>query len=119
MEDIGKPNQRKLDFYERNMGESVNFLTKEGTTYSGDLTFYDKEKRIVGLKNYIWREYNENGTSEIRECNREIEINVQLIHVKQIATKEDRLGRIVKYNWDLMLEDSEKSNRLKQLQSED
>ena len=115
MENNLKPNQREKDFYEKNLGNAVN-LYGEKVTLSGDIQNYSHEKGIVKLINYIKREYNLDGTSQFVESQKEFEFDVILINIREATTSEDRLGRIVKYNEDLKIEEIEKRKKLSRLE---
>lgn len=112
MENNSKPRERQQDFYERNFEKSVNLYTEKGTTLSGDIANYDREKGRVILTNHIKREYNPDGTSQFVESQKEFEFDVILINIREATTREDRLGRIVKYNEDLKIEEIDRRNKL-------
>ena len=78
----------------------------------------DESKGIVMLKNYLERRYNPDGTSYFWESPEEFEFNIISVRGKEISTKEDRLDRIVNYNRDLLIEDLEKSKKLREFQRE-
>src|SRR3989344_3182790 len=99
-ENIGKPQQRELNFYERNNGKAVN-LEGDKKTWSGDIASFDAEGRMVILRNYINRKYSLDGSSRFIEDPTEYELDIRLIGGKGITTREDRLGRIIKYNREL------------------
>ena len=88
----------------------------EKVTLSGDIQNYSHEKGIVKLINYIKREYNLDGTSQFVESQKEFEFDVILINIREATTSEDRLGRIVKYNEDLKIEEIEKRKKLSRLE---
>lgn len=93
--------QRKKDFYERNKGNPVNLFTRT-STLSGDVGEYDRDLGILRLENTIQRIYNSDGTSEFVEVPEDFEIDVGIVNARVVSTREDRLGRIIKYNEDLV-----------------
>ena len=97
------------DFYKRNMEEPVNLFTR-GVTLSGDLFYYDQDKGIAILKNSIQRIYNSDGTSQFVEAPEEVEFDTCIVHTRAVATREDRLGRIAKYNQNLQTEEKRSAN---------
>ena len=105
-------NTREPDFYERNKDRAVNLYVKD-TTLSGDITKYDRDKGIAVLSKHIIRRYNPDGTSEFVESGKGIEIDTGIINIREETTREDRLGRIVKYNRDLKIEEKERRKKLR------
>jgi len=99
--------QRKGDFYETNRGNAVNLFSRGGLTQSGDIVGYDKIAGIVILGSCIQRIYSSDGTSEFMEGPYPFGVNTSAIDFRVRTTREDRLGRMVKYNQDLEKENGE------------
>jgi len=104
-------------FWQKNIGEPVNLYT-QSTTYSGDLESYDSPQGLIELKNYIMRRYKEDGSSEFIECQDVLEVESSIVKVKEKTTREDRLGRIAKYNQDLKFEELERQDKLRKLETQ-
>ena len=108
-------NDEERNFYKKNIKNAVN-LQKNNITLSGDLSFFYELEGIGILKNYVEREYNEDGTSLFWENPGEFEFNVLEIWGKCTTTREDRIGRIKKYNEELKAEELEKKVKIKELE---
>lgn len=111
-------NIRQPDFYERHQGEAVNLFMKEGTL-SGDISGYDRDLGIVRLRDSIQRVYNPDGTSQFVEFSGDFEFDAGIVHLRAESTREDRLGRIVKYNQDLEKEDAANGTALESPRDKD
>ncbi len=105
------PKQREENFYEKNKGRAVNLLTEKGVTTSGNIGGYDKDTGMVTLINSIERVYERDGSSRFVEHPTEIEMHTSLFFKKFVTTRKDRLGRIVKYNVDLLIEEEERKRK--------
>ena len=97
---------------------SSRFPTPEKTIFSGDLIRYNPEKGVGVLTNFINRVYEKDGSSEFKEDKHEFEFNTHLINPRIVTTREDRLGRIVQYNEDLMIEELERKKKLRELEEQ-
>jgi len=101
-------------FYTDNIGKAVN-LFGDNLTLSGDLSFFDELKGNIILNNYVHKKFNPDGTSCFWENPGEFEISALKILGRELSTREDRLGRIAKYNRDLMVEELEHQKKLEDL----
>ena len=109
--------KKERDFYSRNQEKPVDLFTQGGSTISGDLVEYNEIRGQVILKNYIKRTYKEDGSSIFTEEPSITEISGSLIGQKIESSREERLGRIVKYNFDLRIEKLEQDTKLKNLKN--
>ena len=109
---------KEIDFYERNIGNAVNLFT-ERSTFSGDIVRYDSRGRMVVLTNCITQIYNPDGSSQFEESPEKYELDIPMIKSCAKSSKEDRLGRIVKYNLELQIEELEKRAKLRRLLAEE
>ena len=112
-ENIGKPRQREPNFYERNRGRAVN-LYGGVRTWSGDIVRYDEAEKMVILTKYIKRSYSADGTSTYIESPTEMELEIRLVGERELADREDRLGRIIQYNRNLRVEEAQAEQILNQ-----
>jgi len=104
------------DFYSDNMGKSVN-LYNGGNVVCGDICDYDGRRGIVKLTNYIERvPCGEDGKSQLMESQKVMEIDVSIIHRRELGSKIDRKARIFNGNKDIEVEELERANKIAQLE---
>ncbi len=113
---IERSSEEEKNFYTENVGKAVN-LFGDGTTFSGDLICIDLLKGKIVLRNFVERKYSPDGTSCFWENPGEFELDIQKSWGRSTTTKEDRLGRIVNYNRDLIVQEIEQRKKLKDLSS--
>jgi len=106
------------DFYRRNIDNAVNLFMERGATISGDISKYFKDQYLVVLLNSIQRIYSQDGASKYIEDENDFELDTRTIIGKQRTSKEDRLGRIVKYNKELKIETLEQEAKLNKLENQ-
>lgn len=105
----------ETNFYIKNIGNSVNLLG-DSFTLSGDLHKFDRGRDMIIVINWIDRRYNPDGSSKYWENPIKFEVSTTKFWGKHKTTREDRRGRIEKYNNDLEIEELEKKVKLRELQ---
>ena len=97
-----KEKKESPNFFEDNLDKDVNLYgTSPATTYSGVLTHYSHQRQTVTLNPYIGMVYDNKGSMQYQELHTNFEIPTEIVGAREITTREDRLGRITKYNRDL------------------
>lgn len=104
------PNGKK-DFYARNLSKAINVFG-DGIMLSGDLAYSDEMRGEITLKNFLDKRYKSNGDPEFWENPGEFVVSTLKLWGKSESTKEERFGKIVNSNKELMLQELEQQKKL-------